>query len=100
NGRGGEDVDPAVVVVVAGPAGEAAGRTVDAHLLRDVRESAVAVVAEQPGRPGGLAQQGRDADVQEQVGVAVVVEVEPRCPQDVAHDVGGQAGPGRHLLER
>ena len=48
---GGEDVEPAVVVVVPGPAREALAGSVDAHGLGDVRERAVAIVADTAGRP-------------------------------------------------
>ncbi len=66
---GGEEVEPAVVVVVPGPARETLVRPVDPHRARDVGEGAVAVVAEQAGVPGQI--------VEEQVGITVVVVVDP-----------------------
>ena len=68
-GAGDEEVEPAVVVVVPEPAGEAVVRLGDAEPLGDVGERAVAVVVVEPI---GLAQV-RDV----QVGPAVVVVVAP-----------------------
>ena len=48
---GGEDVEPAVVVVVPGPAREALLRPVDAHGLGHVGECPVAVVVVEPRGP-------------------------------------------------
>ena len=79
---GGEDVEPAVVVEVERPAREAVDRPVDAHFAGDVREGAVAVVAKQPGGAAAVS-----IDVHEQIGVAVVVEVDPRSAQ-----AAGQVG--------
>src|SRR5262245_46135888 len=66
---GGENVRPAVVVVIECPAGEAIRRSVDAHRGGHVGESAVAVV---------VIERSRTADrIDEQVWKAVIVEVDP-----------------------
>ena len=66
---GGEDVEPAVVVVIPGPAREAVPRAVDAHLRGDVGEGPVAIVVIELGRAVQV--------VEEQVGITVVVVVDP-----------------------
>ena len=45
----GEEVEPAVVIVVPGPAREPIARAVDAQGLGDVGEVALAIVTKQPG---------------------------------------------------
>src|SRR5205085_7449225 len=86
-----EKVEPAVVVVVPEPAGEAELRAGDTHLRADVGEGAVAVISEQ-ARPAGHV---RDV----QVGIAVAVEVAP-VGALADQTLVGQAGPLGHLLER
>ena len=67
--RRGEDVEPAVVVVVPGPAGEPAARAVDAHVAGHVGEASRRVVVVEPGQPAQA--------VDEQVRIAIVVVVDP-----------------------
>ena len=90
---GGEDIEPAVVVVVPGPAREAVSRAIDPHRQGDVAEGPVAVVAIQLGGPAQV--------VEEQVGIVVVVEVDPVRPlaDERGPVLAEQAGPGGDLLE-
>ena len=90
--RGREDVDPAVVVVVQRPAGEARRRPVDAQLAAHVLERAVAVVLVQPAFAREV--------VQEQVGKAVVVVVDPGAALAEFLHLFIDAGPGGDFLER
>ena len=87
--RSGEDVDPAVVVVVQRPAGEAREWPVDAQLVAHVLERAVAVVPVEPAFSRQV--------VQEQVGKAVVVKVEPGAALAEFLDLFVDAGRWRRL---
>ena len=83
---GGEDVEPAVVVVVPRPARKADLGPVDAHRLGDIVERAVAIVVIKPGGPFHI--------VDEQVRVIVVVEVDPVGTLAVKAGIPGDAGLG------
>ena len=89
---GGEDVEPAVVVVVPGPAREAVVGPVDAHRRGDVGEGAVAIVVIEPAVAVQV--------VEEQVGIAVVVVVDPGAALAEACRLALHAGLGGDLLER
>ena len=65
---GGEDIEPAVVVVVPCPARKTAVGPIDAHGRLTVGEGSVAIVMKQPAGLGV---------VEEQVGIAVVVVIDP-----------------------
>ena len=84
------EVEPAVVVVVPEPAGEAVGRLGDAEHGGDIDERAVALIVIEPV---GLAQVG---DVE--VGQAVVVVVAPG--DSLAEPAVGHAGRIGDVLER
>src|SRR5205807_1175958 len=86
---GGEDVGPAIIIVVEGPAGEAGLGPVNAHGLRNVRKGAVAVVAIQPGAA---------PQVEEKVWVAVVVEVDPGATSAPVH-IGWQTGARSYVFK-
>ena len=84
------EVEPAVVVVVPEPAGEAVDRPGHAQRGGDVEERAVALIVIQARR---LAQVG-----DEEVGPAVVVVVAPGDP--LAEPIVGHAGGGGDIDER
>src|SRR6516162_5989500 len=87
---GREDVQVAVVVVIEGPARKAALRTGYAHFGSNVGERAVAIVVEQLRSRVGISR--------EEVGIAVVVIVDPSGPfADLLFAL--DAGLGGDLLE-
>ena len=86
---GDEDVEVAVPVIVEEERGPTAARTVEASLVRDLRERAIAVVAIQVMRI--LDGHG------EQIGVAITVVIAPGAPARPAQ--GSNAELRRHVAE-
>ena len=88
---GREDIGPAVVVVVEEPARKSLVRLVNAHLLGNIGECTVAIVAIEAGRAGHV------GNVQVRIAVAVeVAPVGPLAPERAVVD----AGSARDILKR
>ena len=89
--RGGEDIEPAVVVKIPGPASEALDRPVDLHLRRDFREPAVPLVVIQSS--------GVFQVVDEQVREAVVIIVKPGATLGPPRWLAFNSCRGRDIIE-
>src|SRR5579871_5379312 len=88
---GGEDIEPAIVIEVPSPTRESHPRSVDPLRLGDFSEVPVTVILEKLSRSAEI--------VEEQVGIVVIVVIDPRATLAERTSVPGNAGFQSHFLE-